>query len=54
MVLDALGRPRIVYSVQKNSAVLQSIAGMDDRYHFARLDGKRWHDAEIAYAGSRL
>jgi hypothetical protein len=55
MQLDAKGRPRVVYSVQKDSAGLPSgQAGMDHRYRFARFDGKRWHDAEIAFAGSRL
>jgi hypothetical protein len=29
-------------------------AGRDLRYHFARWDGSKWHDAEIAYAGSTL
>lgn len=55
MHLDRRGNPRVVFSVQKDSAGLPSgIAGQDHRYHFARWDGKRWQDAEIAYAGSRL
>ncbi|MBA4147252.1 MAG: BNR-4 repeat-containing protein [Verrucomicrobia bacterium] len=55
MELDSKGHPQIVYSVQKDSAGLPSRqGGMDHRYRFARWDGKRWHDSEIAYAGSRL
>ncbi len=49
------GRPRLVYTVQKNAAgVPKGKAGQDLRYHFARWDGAKWHDAEIAYAGSCL
>ncbi len=28
--------------------------GGDHRYRYARWDGHRWHDREIAFAGSRL
>jgi hypothetical protein len=31
-----------------------SAAGEDHRYHYARWNGKRWVDHEIAYAGSCL
>jgi hypothetical protein len=27
---------------------------MDHRFHYAHWDGKRWHENEIAYAGTRL
>ncbi|MFN7139419.1 MAG: BNR-4 repeat-containing protein [Limisphaerales bacterium] len=53
--LDRKGNPRAVYSVQKDSAGLPpGKGGEDHRYRFAQWDGKRWHDHEIAYAGSRL
>ncbi len=46
--LDEQGRPRVAYSVSKDRQ------GTDHRYHYARWDGTRWHDREIAYAGSPL
>jgi hypothetical protein len=55
--LDSGGRPVLVYSVQKNAAGLGPAhpeAGQDHRYRWAAWDGKRWHDHEIAFAGSRL
>jgi BNR repeat-containing family member len=53
--LDEAGRPRLVYSVQKDSAGLPpGQGGQDHRYRFARWDGQRWHDFEIAHAGARL
>jgi hypothetical protein len=53
--LDAHGRPVAVYSVQKDSAGLPpGRGGTDHRYRYARWDGKRWQDREIAYAGTRL
>lgn len=51
------GLPVIVFSVQKNSSGLKSraaSAGQDHRYHYARWDGRKWHDYEIAFAGTRL
>jgi hypothetical protein len=55
LALDDLGRPRLVYSVQKDSAGLgRGQGGHDLRYRFARWDGKAWQDGEIAYAGERL
>ncbi len=55
LALDKQGLPRLVYTVQKNAAgVPKGKAGQDLRYHFARWDGSKWHDAEIAYAGSTL
>ena len=55
IALDEQGRPRLVYTVQKNAAgVARAKAGQDLRYHYARWDGAKWHDAEIAYAGSSL
>jgi hypothetical protein len=55
LALDEQGRPRLVYSVQKDSAGLgRGKGGHDLRYRFARWDGKMWRDAEIAYAGERL
>lgn len=53
--LDRKGRPVIVFSVQKNSAGLPSKQGGEDhRYHYARWDGKRWSQWEIAHGGQRL
>ncbi len=55
--LDGAGRPVLVYSVQKDSAGLPSAhprAGQDHRYRYARWDGQRWRDQEIACAGARL
>ena len=55
--LDRQGRPVIVYSVQKDDAGLGRAhpkLGQDHRYRYARWDGFRWHDHEVAYAGTRL
>ena len=53
--LDDRGRPVVVYSVQVGSAGLPRGQGGDDhRYRYARWDGARWNDREMAYAGSRL
>ncbi|MFN7936146.1 MAG: BNR-4 repeat-containing protein [Bryobacteraceae bacterium] len=46
--LDAKGRPVLVFSEQRAQD------GSDHRYHYARWDGERWREHEIAYAGSRL
>ena len=46
--LDRKGHPYLAYSVTKDRE------GSDHRYRYARWDGDRWHDREIAYAGSRL
>jgi hypothetical protein len=55
VALDEQGRPRLVYSVQKDSAGMgRGKGGSDLRYRFAHWDGKTWHDAEIAHAGERL
>ena len=55
LALDKQGLPRLVYTVQKNAGgVPKGKAGQDLRYRFARWDGLKWHDAEIAYAGSTL
>ena len=40
---------------QKDSAgVPPGRGGMDHRYRYAKWDGKRWNDYEIAFAGTRL
>jgi hypothetical protein len=53
--LDKQGRPFTAYSVQVGSAGLPSQQGGEDhRYRFAYWDGERWHDSQMAYAGSRL
>ncbi len=51
--LDADGFPHVAYSVTRDRAK-QGEGGMDHRYRYARWDGSRWHDYEIAYAGTRL
>jgi hypothetical protein len=53
--LDAEGRPFVASSVQKDSAGLPpGQGGADHRYRLARWTGTAWHDAEVAFAGSRL
>lgn len=53
--LDRDGRPFVAYSVQKDSAGRPAgQGGNDHRYRLARWDGKAWHDAELAFAGTRL
>ncbi len=44
--LDEAGNPVAVYSVH--------LTDHDHRYRYARWDGTRWHDHEIAFAGERL
>jgi hypothetical protein len=50
--LDRAGRPYVAYSVRKLSP--GKAACGDHRYHYARWDGNKWIDHEIAYAGSCL
>jgi hypothetical protein len=53
--LDADERPVCVFSVQKDGrGVPKGRGGMDHRYHYARWDGQRWRQREIAFAGRRL
>lgn len=53
--LDRRGRPYLAYSVQMNDAGKKpGHCGQDHRYRFARWDGRRWHDTELAYAGTCL
>lgn len=53
--LDPSGRPYLAYSVQKNSGGKPTREhGDDHRYRYARWDGARWRDFEIAYAGHKL
>lgn len=53
--LDRDGHPYLTFSVQKDSAGLpQGQGGTDHRYHYARWDGHRWIDHEIARGGTRL
>ncbi|MEX2640055.1 MAG: BNR-4 repeat-containing protein [Balneolales bacterium] len=51
--LDEEGYPYIGYSVTKDR-IGAGEGGMDHRYRYARWDGNRWNDFEIAYAGRRL
>jgi len=53
--LDEHGHPYIAYSVMKDPLPMETdLRGLDHRYRYARWDGARWHDHEIAYAGSHL
>jgi hypothetical protein len=53
--LDAAGRPVVLFSTQRDGAGLpMGAGGYDHRYHYARWDGERWQEHEIAYAGTRL
>jgi hypothetical protein len=53
--LDRAGRPIVAYSVRKvPPGMPPQHACEDHRYRYARWDGKRWVDHEIAYAGSCL
>ena len=53
--LDADCEPVILFSVQRDGRDLPPRqGGMDIRYHYALRDGKKWHENEIAYAGTRL
>lgn len=49
------GHPFAVCTVRKNSeGQSTSEFGNDLRYRYARWDGAKWNDQEIAYAGTRL
>ena len=55
--LDAEGHPVAVFSTQRGDAEVRDDihAGGDDlRYHYARWDGTRWREYEIAHAGRAL
>ena len=53
--LDKDGRPVCVFSTQRDGRGLpREQGGSDHRYHYARWDGTRWIEHEIAYAGTRL
>jgi hypothetical protein len=53
--LDRMGRPHVVFSVQKDGRGLrQGRGGMDHRFGFGRWDGSAWQVHEMAYAGTRL
>jgi hypothetical protein len=51
--LDGDERPIIAFSVQKDGRDLPRGEG-DMRYHYARWDGERWTEREMAYAGDKL
>jgi BNR repeat-containing family member len=53
--LDRAGRPVCVFSTQRDGRGLPPTkGGFDHRFHYARWDGTRWIEHEIAYAGTRL
>lgn len=53
--LDKQGNPVCLFSTQRDGKGLpREQGGFDHRYHYARWDGKKWIEQEIAYAGTRL
>lgn len=53
--LDKDERPVVLFTVQRGSAGLPRGKGGDDhRFHYARWDGTKWIEREIARAGKRL
>lgn len=53
--IDAAGQPYVAFSTQRDGRGLPGgQGGLDIRYHFARFDGEKWHEKEIAHAGQRL
>ena len=53
--LDKKEHPVVLFTVQVGSAGLPRGQGGDDhRFHYARWDGKKWIEHEIAFAGKRL
>ncbi len=47
-------KPFALYSVQVNAQDRSNLPGLDHRFYYARFNGKRWVNNEIAYAGSSL
>lgn len=55
VVLDENDYPRIVFSNKKTATEKGQIEnGNDQRYHYGRWDGERWHVHQMAYAGTKL
>ncbi len=53
--LDKKEQPVVLFTVQVNGAGIPRGRGGDDhRFHYARWDGKKWIEHEIAHAGKRL
>jgi hypothetical protein len=53
--LDENEKPAVLFTVQADGAGLPpKQGGFDHRFHYARWDGKRWRESQIAYAGTRL
>jgi hypothetical protein len=53
--LDSKDRPVVLFTVKVGDAGLpKGKGGMDHRFHYAKWNGKKWNEHEIAYAGSRL
>jgi len=53
--LDKDGNPVVLFTIQVDGAGLpRGQGGMDHRFHYARWDGQYWHEAQIAFAGTRL
>ena len=55
--IDKSGNPYTSFSVQRDGGPLRDQregGGLDHRYHYARFDGTKWHEHEMAYAGRHL
>lgn len=53
--VDIDGHPYVAFSTQRDGRSLPGgQGGMDLRYHLARFNGAKWHESEIAHAGTRL
>ncbi|MEM9419637.1 MAG: BNR-4 repeat-containing protein [Planctomycetota bacterium] len=55
--LDAQGLPVMVFSTQRDGGDVRDdihAGGSDLRYHYARFDGERWIEHEMAFAGRAL
>ena len=53
--LDENNRPVVLFTVKTDGAgTTRGKGGFDIRFHYARWDGTRWQESEIAYAGKRL
>jgi hypothetical protein len=53
--LDEQQQPVCLFSTQRDGKGIPSgQGGLDHRYHYARWDGSRWIENEIAFAGTRL
>jgi hypothetical protein len=53
--LDHQGNPVVLFTIKVEQGHLPpGKGGADHRFHYARWDGRSWHESEIAFAGTRL